>query len=1462
MNLIPKSHHVWVFRKKIENALLNGLSRNVFHTLCGNLPLCKNIFNTSVNRSDIYRELLLCKFLIAPLELNTDLIDYWEPFSADLASTLGCHPGVSRHTYTSWTTDLSTYDDETESSYDYNSEKNSKSTPINSNQSTDETPNIVKESVSYESFDTLKSERRRSREYSKYFKTRRLTMFECNLGKMNDLNRPSPLIEQTSCDENSYTTSNNNNNNDINKKYRRQSEPIKSLNYYYYHPYSYSKNDPFKTIEQIQQSLKQLNEGKLNSNKTSSTTTNTTTNNNNNSSSSKKSKSLIFNIDNNSDNCNSNGDSNDSTKSILYDEIDEKNIFHEIQAMEQRQNIPMQQLKELLLSSRDGMKDFMAFLVTTNGIHLVDFWLDCEAIKMISSMQNSSYESIKLKFNLLRDLEDRYLLQLTSKAREKLFTSINTISDYFLTNRHNKNNNPNESYLYQLGNMMFDCVQYDCLRRLRYYWLPRWLLHWERIINNCQFLPNQYGGSNLFYIPSYCSLIRSNHTLSSNVYTENISINSSDIEQDNDLDLMDHYNHHNDHDSNGQYEEYQSNEVFKDNDPSVNCHSSLQTTEKTIKVSNDEKSWNKEIYDLIIKNALTKNGLIQSDHNRDILRNMSKQRLLSYAPSSTLNSSHRNIKLSRMSSSTTTTTSTTSTTPTKYTSTIPFFKRLNISWTIPYDPNDVIGLKLYPGLKWEHLKKINNCQLLSSSSIQMDIINNSINYNHSIIIDSLISTLGINNNDHPNENHKMTSSFKQDFINRKKMESSSNREKLTSFIHSKEKKSSIEEMLKKKCLIAIHGDAASGGPFQFYLERNGLERQNRILGFLQAIYDYSRQNLSLMANRFTKLTKIWYIVNNFLRSNSRWSIDIDSSLVKSIIEVIQAKKETTPVQIFDTMKNICLNEIYPFWIEYMKSDAFQFVYASHKSKNEDYMMPKSSNDFDVLLDENSNLIVQRKPIEIPPTNTSSDQLKRSHSWDHLTPSEKEERIRMKLEQVRITEKERRKAVLAARKRQREALKPKKQDSSLSGLVKLTESDEETRLIKQTENQLESQSRRISNQAFNLKSMLDNKLLISMFQEWLKTLDQSEFNYNSSNNLAFILEVNQYLTITKNQLNMEKLKQRIDKANYIYDNYLRISCEKPIELPEKFIKRLDQEKDRPTSATLKGLRDHHLNNLYSFFNEFLNVTAKKLGLSVSQLCQMPEIELAPLVVTPKTLSQASETKQKFSIKMRPMLEDKEELSKLLKRAAFQPPDFKLILFYQYLVDYGFKENCPLIDQDLIFHIEILRFEELHRGHVEHSLIRKKVLCILQTFLESVFPPQIQIGLPNEVINRLVGRIHRQTDHKGPISLNLFDEAVRLTFNEILPFWAGFKRNILCKSGSTQSRIQSTMKSDYQQIHGTPWLSSPLTYKYHEVLENRLKAHQDWKLPSTEIQLPNMPHDKEANSFTYSIRKGVDWQNVGH
>ncbi|CAH8504475.1 unnamed protein product [Heterobilharzia americana] len=1224
-------------------------------------------------RSDVYRELILCKLLAAPLELNSDHTDYWVPFEAELESTFTGPAGISRQTRTSGDSNISSYENGSDNNDSGTSSQNNQSTTSNVNSGSNESTQIVNESIPSE-FSDVTSGRRRSREYSKYFKTRRLSMFEGNLPRVNDFSRPSPLVEQTSCEESSRRSDDAGAN-----RLRRQSEPIKSLYHYYYY-YNSSRNDTFDTLEFVQDSLRQLNSKQENSE------TNLPPN-------SSKSRSKL---------------SDNISKSVLHDEVDIENVFHEIQAMEERQNIPMQQLKEILLSSRDGMRDFMAFLVTTSGIHLVDFWLDCEAIKMVTSEEDSGFDRVKMKFDLIRDLEDRYLLRLTPKARQKLFTSINTISDYFMT----KCCDPEESYICQLGDMMFDCVQYDCLRRLRYYWLARWLLHWERIIRNCQFMPSGLGGSALFYIPSQrSSTVHSGKNyfndnrrkVSSNVNTENLSLDSSDIEQeDRDYD-DDDMRPHKEYDEEAEREK--NDEVFEEEEE---LSGSVQQSQETTRISKDEKSWNQEIYDTVVKNALSKGGLIKSDLNREILRNMPSRRLKSQTSStlasSTTQTSRTGTQISRMSSGTF---KKCNLDRMNYKSRIPLFKKLNVSWTIPYDPNDVIGLKKYPGSKWEGLRS----KTFNKSNMQLGRLN-TVYQKSSVVIESFITTLGLNNYSRSDgflqtpKNLKYDSqskTVKQKLLSKniklpgKELEGKyilGERQQEGVPSNADNSKYASLDTLKKKCLSAIHADAASGGPFQFYLERNCLETQSRMLGFLQALHDHVRQNLSPMPNRFSKLAKTWYIVNNFLRSGSRWDLNIDPSVVKLITETIQTKKDLTPVQIFDPVKSICLNDIFPFWIDYLKFDAFQFAYAAHNSKSEQYMVPKSAEDFDVLLDENSNLIVQRKPVEIPQPATSSSLLKRSSSWDYLTPAEKEERIRLKLEQVRITERERRKAILAARRRQREALKPKKQDSSLSGLIKVdtTQSDEENETDKHIlEDEREMQSRRTSNQTYNLKSMINNKLLISVFQEWLNTLNTSELNHNASNHLAFILEVGQYLSMSTNQLNLAKIKHKIDKVNSIYANYLRESCEKPIELPAKFIKRLDQEKDRPTSATLKGLRDYHLTNLSSLFNGFLSVTAKKFGLSVLQLCQMPEIDLATLVGTPKTANQMEQAKQKFSIKARPMLEDKEELSKLLKRAAFQPPDFRLVLFYQYLVDYGSRENCPLIDQDLIFHIEVLRFE---------------------------------------------------------------------------------------------------------------------------------------------------------------------------
>ncbi|CAH8494119.1 unnamed protein product [Heterobilharzia americana] len=61
-------------------------------------------------RSDVYRELILCKLLAAPLELNSDHTDYWVPFEAELESTFTGPAGISRQTRTSGDSNISSYE--------------------------------------------------------------------------------------------------------------------------------------------------------------------------------------------------------------------------------------------------------------------------------------------------------------------------------------------------------------------------------------------------------------------------------------------------------------------------------------------------------------------------------------------------------------------------------------------------------------------------------------------------------------------------------------------------------------------------------------------------------------------------------------------------------------------------------------------------------------------------------------------------------------------------------------------------------------------------------------------------------------------------------------------------------------------------------------------------------------------------------------------------------------------------------------------------------------------------------------------------------------------------------------------------------------------------------------------------------------------------------------------------------
>ncbi|XP_070578484.1 regulator of G-protein signaling 22-like isoform X20 [Ptychodera flava] len=129
----------------------------------------------------------------------------------------------------------------------------------------------------------------------------------------------------------------------------------------------------------------------------------------------------------------------------------------DVREMESRLKRTFQQLKEEMMGSISGMELFRDFLQSTVGMDMLNFWLDCEQYhdnsQAIDDMQS------KLQRNrLFRDIQDRYKFKLSEDAKE-----------------HIKRAQENEG----LSESVFTKTQYDILRRMRTYWVPRFLIHQE-----------------------------------------------------------------------------------------------------------------------------------------------------------------------------------------------------------------------------------------------------------------------------------------------------------------------------------------------------------------------------------------------------------------------------------------------------------------------------------------------------------------------------------------------------------------------------------------------------------------------------------------------------------------------------------------------------------------------------------------------------------------------------------------------------------------------------------------------------------------------------------------------------------------------------------------------------------------------------------------------------------------------
>ncbi|XP_055879608.1 uncharacterized protein LOC106067347 isoform X7 [Biomphalaria glabrata] len=157
------------------------------------------------------------------------------------------------------------------------------------------------------------------------------------------------------------------------------------------------------------------------------------------------------------------GEIEPETDGHSYVQFDEEGVTEEqtevdMRNMEGRLKMSIQQMKERILGSHSAFEEFRSFLQGTTGEHLLSFWLECENFKDVMEDFDDA-ENMKTLNNHFKNIQDKFKLKLTQDALDQIIKAATTNM--------------------RVSHTIFLRTQYDVLRRLRAYWLPRFLIHCE-----------------------------------------------------------------------------------------------------------------------------------------------------------------------------------------------------------------------------------------------------------------------------------------------------------------------------------------------------------------------------------------------------------------------------------------------------------------------------------------------------------------------------------------------------------------------------------------------------------------------------------------------------------------------------------------------------------------------------------------------------------------------------------------------------------------------------------------------------------------------------------------------------------------------------------------------------------------------------------------------------------------------
>ncbi|XP_044784500.2 regulator of G-protein signaling 22 isoform X7 [Bubalus bubalis] len=301
--------------------------------------------------------------------------------------------------------------------------------------------------------------------------------------------------------------------------------------------------------------------------------------------------------------------------------------------------------------------------------------------------------------------------------------------------------------------------------------------------------------------------------------------------------------------------------------------------------------------------------------------------------------------------------------------------------------------------------------------------------------------------------------------------------------------------------------------------------------------------------------------------------------------------------------------------------------------------------------------------------------------------------------------------------------------------------------------------------FNFNELLNNKLEFEHFRQFLEA-------HSSSMDLMCWTDIEQFRRIT-----YRDRKQREAKSIYIKNKYLNkkyffgpnspasvYQQDQIMNLSGGWGKILHEQLD---AAVLIEIQKHVLNRLENVW--------LPLFLASEQFAARQKIKVQIKDIAEELLLQKRERK----IGVWKPVESK-WISSSCEIIAFRKALLNPVTARQFQRFVALKGD--LLENGVLFWQEVQKYKDLCHSHCDESIIHKKIMTVINCFINSSIPPALQIDIPVEQAQKII-------EHRKELGPYVFREAQMTIFGVLFKFWpqfCEFRKNL------TDEKIMSVLE----------------------------------------------------------------------